>query len=1142
MGEIFEKVRPAKSLPWTGERLTTGAGAQVEIEHLHRYFIARELCRGLDVLDIASGEGYGSALLGQTAKSVVGVELDADAVTHALAAYSFPHVQFLQGDARRIPLEAASVDVVVSFETIEHFYDHDVFLAEVRRVLRPGGKFIVSSPERDVYSEGDAAPNPYHIRELTRDEFLRLLRANFANVVLQGQRPVVGSALITETLRTPSDRVSALVFERRGQDYFEVSQDLPRPVYSLAIASDDPIMAVADSLYIAGSKVEDVLVNLPETREQLEKTSQALNEAGIYARKLESEISARDSRLEVEIATRDSRLEEEIAARQASEIGAQASAMRAESMTARLTEAERVASALAAKLADVAADALHTIDPEPIIQHLRVLVEHRTIERDIVTSQMNVILGSSSWRVSRPFRRALEDHPFIRRMLRRSAKLVWWTVTFKLFRRLFGRSSGVALAAPPPAPPVDEKARFTASLRADLLSFLATDEKLAFSHVGTPEISVVIVLWNQAHLTLKCLRALFDQDGPSIEVILVDNASSDETEALLTHLEDVRIVRNTENVGFLLGCNQGASVATGRTILLLNSDAFVRSQSLAAALETLDGAANVGAVGGRLILPSGKLQEAGSIVWSDGSTLGYGRGLAADASEGMFRRDVDYCSGAFLLTTRSLWNRLDGFDEAFAPAYYEETDYCMRLWAAGYRVVYEPAAVIDHFEFGSESKTGDGQSAQLRNRALFQTRHHDALAWNHLPPLPENILLARSHQVPPRPRLLVIDDDVPLGSLGSGYPRARELLAAANGAGWSVTLFPLHRLKIDWEIARTEIPWEVEIVAEKANAMLVEFLNERRGFYDVVIISRPDNMRFIRSLVRRQANLLQGLRVIYDAEAVATNRDVARAALEGRPYSEVEAKALIEVEVALARDATAVVCVSEAEAALFKGKGPSVHVLSHAVQPVLDSPEWDMRSGFLFVGRLLERDSPNWRGLAWFIALCWPLIRAAMPRATLSIIGRLHDDHGELEAPGVRLLGSVADLAPIYNRARVFIAPVHFAAGVPIKVLDAAAAGLPVVGTRLMAEQLCWTRDVELAAEDDAVVFAAKAVSLHEDQPIWTAMRAAALNRIQCEHSKEIFEERVHVLLNGTGTPPAASDLDADPRPVGPHMASVERA
>ena len=255
LGEIFERVIPEIPLEWTGERLTSATAGQVEIEHLHRYFFARDLCRGLDVLDVAAGEGYGTVLLAQVARSVVGVEISAEAVEHAAKVYRGLNFSFLQGDARRLPLDDASVDAVVSFETIEHFYEHDQFLAEVRRVLRTGGRFIVSSPERDVYSPSGSCANPFHIRELTRAEFSMLLHGSFAHVRLLGQRPVLGSVLVSDG----GGPGRTLVFEKRGPRHFEASSGLPRPVYFVAVASDQPVSNVPDSFYIDTAEIGPVL-------------------------------------------------------------------------------------------------------------------------------------------------------------------------------------------------------------------------------------------------------------------------------------------------------------------------------------------------------------------------------------------------------------------------------------------------------------------------------------------------------------------------------------------------------------------------------------------------------------------------------------------------------------------------------------------------------------------------------------------------------------------------------------------------------------------------------------------------------------------------------------------------------------------
>jgi ubiquinone/menaquinone biosynthesis C-methylase UbiE len=255
VGEIFARPVAAEPLEWTGERLTTTAPVQVEVEHLHRYCLARELCRNRDVLDVAAGEGYGTALLAQTALTVTGVEISPEAVAHASQAYRLPNLRFCEGDARSIPLADASVDVVVSFETIEHFYEHDVFLAEVRRVLRPGGLLIVSSPDRDLYSPPESPANPFHRRELSKQEFEDLLKAHFAHVRVLGQRPVAGSAMIADA--KPS--AESLTFEKRGPLHVEVTKGLPRSIYVIALASDSPVIGIPDSIYVETSEVGRIL-------------------------------------------------------------------------------------------------------------------------------------------------------------------------------------------------------------------------------------------------------------------------------------------------------------------------------------------------------------------------------------------------------------------------------------------------------------------------------------------------------------------------------------------------------------------------------------------------------------------------------------------------------------------------------------------------------------------------------------------------------------------------------------------------------------------------------------------------------------------------------------------------------------------
>jgi GT2 family glycosyltransferase len=160
---------------------------------------------------------------------------------------------------------------------------------------------------------------------------------------------------------------------------------------------------------------------------------------------------------------------------------------------------------------------------------------------------------------------------------------------------------------------------------------------------------------------------------------IVDNNSTDKARLLLSRIKGAKIIQNTENLHFLLACNQASRVASGRYLLFLNNDTQVLADSINSSLRTIKFSEDIGAVGGKIILPNGTFQEAGNIIWQDGSCSTYGRRDEPFAPKYMFMRDVDYCSGAFLLTNRELFMNMGGFDEDYKPAYYEETDYCVRL-------------------------------------------------------------------------------------------------------------------------------------------------------------------------------------------------------------------------------------------------------------------------------------------------------------------------------------------------------------------------------------------------------------------------------------------------------------------------------
>jgi glycosyltransferase involved in cell wall biosynthesis/GT2 family glycosyltransferase/SAM-dependent methyltransferase len=443
MGEIFKRTTPVTALAWTGERLTTDVSGQVEIEHLHRYFFARTLCRGLDVLDIASGEGYGSALLAQVAHSVVGIDVSAEAVLHAQKAYQGPGLQFMQGDARRIGLEDASVDVVVSFETIEHFYEHDAFLAEVQRVLRPGGLFIVSSPERDVYSPADRSPNPYHVRELTHSEFSLLLARSFRHVTMYAQRPLLGTALVAEN--PPADAGPLITFERRGDQHFECSAGLPRALYLLAVASDRPRTDSLGSLYVDSGNIEAMFdqirtahIQAEDWRQQLIRSQALLETATQKAEDWRQKLIRSQALLET--ATQKEAALQDLLDQKDQEVR-QLAAMALES-----ERPLRQAREQAETLADyVRKEGLHQAALSRKDQELHQL----TLRASDSERRLEQVLRSTSWRITFPLRGFVTRHPKVATRLRGFATR--HPALRKLARRIWRRLN-YGFTPPPPAP------------------------------------------------------------------------------------------------------------------------------------------------------------------------------------------------------------------------------------------------------------------------------------------------------------------------------------------------------------------------------------------------------------------------------------------------------------------------------------------------------------------------------------------------------------------------------------------------------------------------------------------------------------------------------------------------------------------
>jgi ubiquinone/menaquinone biosynthesis C-methylase UbiE len=265
-------------LPWTGERYLPNIGGDIALEHLHRYEVAANFAHGKSVLDIACGEGYGSQMLSRFATKVMGVDISEEAITHATKKYASGNLEYKIGSCLKIPVPDSSYDLVVSFETIEHVDDHVQMMSEIKRILRPGGLLIISSPNKEIYTDAAEYHNEHHVKELYKDEFVALINTSFSFCKLLGQRIQYGSALISEESNDQFLYTKNIKNINCTESSF---QTLPDPMYWLAICSNQPIqntfssileqdldsieLAVSNRLYaMENKKILDVVHSLQE--------------------------------------------------------------------------------------------------------------------------------------------------------------------------------------------------------------------------------------------------------------------------------------------------------------------------------------------------------------------------------------------------------------------------------------------------------------------------------------------------------------------------------------------------------------------------------------------------------------------------------------------------------------------------------------------------------------------------------------------------------------------------------------------------------------------------------------------------------------------------------------------------------------
>jgi len=593
--------------------------------------------------------------------------------------------------------------------------------------------------------------------------------------------------------------------------------------------------------------------------------------------------------------------------------------------------------------------------------------------------------------------------------------------------------------------------------------------------------------------TLACLRSVARHGAQApFEVIVVDDASPDDSAATLEHIEGLRLLRNPRNLGFVGSCNAGAAAARGEFLVFLNNDTQVSPGWLDALLRCFAERADCGIAGSRLVYPDGRLQEAGGIVFADGSCWNYGRFEPRDAPAFGYRRRVDYVSGAALLMCSQLFHQLGGFDVRYAPGYYEDTDLAFAVRRLGLGVYYEPASLVVHCE-GVSAGT-DPARGMKRHQAPNQAKFTDKWTAELAAQPPPGTALDQAIRWRSRGRLLVVDATTPDPARDSGSMRLCAILRLLDAQGWSVSFAPDDGRADPGGVA-TLGALGCELIGGPAFKDLPAWLRGHGHELRAVMLCRHTVAGQYAALVRRHA---PQARLLFDTVDLHFLREQRAADLTANAQLRHQAAATQRSELALIAAADVSFVVSPHERALLATLAPTAHVeLLSNIHEVDDrAPGYGGRQDLVFIGGC--NHAPNLDAMRWIAAEILPALRSAFPGITVHLLGDMPDAvRRELAQPGLACHGRVVELTPWLDGCLASIAPLRFGAGVKGKINMAMSHGVPVIATSIAVEGMQLRDGIDVLVAQAPTDFVAAVARLREDPELWAQLAVNGMANVR---------------------------------------------